>query len=277
MKKISVLTILSALILTGCGREWRFNRAMGLEKRGYYVEAVLQFDEFAKKNPADMRAPEALYEIGRVYQKKMKLYSAAVRYYSMVLDRYPQAAPWNRLAAVGMLNSPDYFPLKSGNFWIEGDSLTGGRNMRAEWTCQEVSSGTFRIIRKISAGSKLVATINRYFRKDSLQLCESPTPGDAACTILYSFPMEKGREWASSRDKREIKLKLVDTDISLKVKAGEFNGCIKISEEYAGLPGSKKYNYYAPDVGWVLTTTSSSSGQEFRNTELVSYKIFPEE
>jgi len=79
------------------------------KKRGYYVEAVLQFEGFAKKNPADAFAPEALYDIAGYIRRIMKLYSAAVRYFAMVLDKYPQAAPWNRLAAVGMLNSPIIF------------------------------------------------------------------------------------------------------------------------------------------------------------------------
>ena len=75
----------------------------------------------------------------------------------------------------------------------------------------------------------------------------------------------------------QIKYTILENDAAVKVKAGEFSGCIKISEEYPGLSNSRKYNYYAPEIGWVLTTTSASGQQEFRNTELISYKIIPEE
>ena len=65
-------------------------------------------------------------------------------------------------------------------------------------------------------------------------------------------------------------------NLSVKVKAGQFNGCLKVSEENPELPGTLKYIYYAPDAGWILTTISVSGGKEHHNTELLSYRILPD-
>jgi hypothetical protein len=277
VKRYLLILFVSLLGLGACGRDWQLDRAKVIEKRGYYVEASMKYDAYVKKHPGSPLAPEALYRTGRIYQKKIRIYSAAQRYFKNVIEKYPSSEPWAGLAKKGLLDSPDYYPLNSGNFWIEGDYASGGRNMRAEWTCQLTSSGTYRITRKISAGSQLVTKVERYFRKDNAELREYITPDSAAGTLIYSYPVEKGREWKTSRDGRELKLSVMETDLAVKVKAGEFTGCVKIGEEYPGSGGSKKINYYAPDVGWILTATSGSSGQEFRSSELISYKIFPEE
>lgn len=263
-------------ILNSCGPSADLSKARSLEKRGYYVEASLKYDKFIKNHPGDKRCAEALYRMGRIYQKKLKICSHAQRYFLKTAEQFPGVEPWSGLAKKDILNCPDYHPLTEGTFWIEGDSQTGGKNMRAEWTCKEVSSGTFRITRKFSAGSKQVMSVERFFRKENMEFREYSAPQAKDYTLLYAYPLETGKEWRTSRDGREIKYKILGKDAVVKVKAGEFGNCIKISEEYPSLSGSKKYNYYAPDIGWVLTTTSASGGQEFRNTELISYKIMPE-
>ncbi|MFH1368620.1 MAG: hypothetical protein ABII64_05800 [Elusimicrobiota bacterium] len=274
MKNIIILIFISVILISGCGPGADFDHARSLEKRGYYVEAGLEYDKLVRENPDYPKSPEALYRLGKIYQKKIKLYPHAKKYFQNLIDSYPDALPWSESAKREILNCPDYFPLTNGSFWIEGDSATGGRNMRAEWNCQEISSGTFRITRKISAGAKLVTTIYRYFRKAEFEFREYTDKDAPAYTIVYSYPLEKGREWKTSRDGRMILCRILEKDIPVSVKAGNFTGCIKISEESPSLPGSRKFNYYAPDVGWILTTTSAS-GQEFRNTELISYKIMP--
>lgn len=274
-KNIVLLSILSALLLSGCGPNYQYNQARKLEKKGYYVDASLKYEKLAKQNPSNPRSPEALYRIGRIYQKKLRLYSQAERYFLKTADSYPNARPWSDMAKRELLNCPDYYPLTNGSFWIEGDSASGGRNMRAEWTCKEISSGTYIITRKISAGSRLVAKIERYFKKENMEFKEYTNASDPNYALIYTYPFLPGKEWKTIRDGRAITCRLIEKDITVKVKAGEFNGCIKISEENPNLPGSRRYNYYAPDVGWILTTTSAS-GQEFRNTELLSYKIMPE-
>ncbi len=65
--------------------------------------------------------------------------------------------------------------------------------------------------------------------------------------------------------------------LQVTVKAGSFEGCLKISEESQAARGSRKYIYYAPEVGWILTSVAAAGGEEHRNTELLSYKISQQE
>lgn len=263
--------------ITGCGVDYRFKKAQGLGKDGNYIEAGLEYEKIFLKNPNNARAPEAMYRMGLIYQKKLKIYSHAYRYYKELLDKYPSSEPWAELARRGLFDSPDYFPLSNGSFWIEGDSATGGRNMRAEWNCTGIPSGIYSISRRFFAGEKLVTASTRYFRKKNLELNEATTPrfNDSARILVY--PFAQGKSWKTIKDGNAVIYTVISENVALKVQAGDFAGCIKISEENPDLPGTKKYNYYAPSVGWVLTTISGSAGNEHKNTELLSYKINPEE
>ena len=266
--------LLSAL---GCGPDYAFKKAQLLEKEGYCVEASVKYEELSKKHPSHPIAPEALYRIGTIYRTRLKMYSHAHRYYDELIARYPKAEPWAAMAQLGLFNSPDYHPLRTGSFWIEGDSVSGGRNMRSEWNCREVSSGTFEMQRRISAGSRLVTTLTRYYEKKNLELHEYENAGKTGSpTVILSYPFATGRTWNTVRSGKKVVYAIVAEDLTLKVAASDFYGCIKVSEEYPGLSGSKKYNYYAPGVGWILTTIGAEGREEHRNTELLSYKIIPE-
>ncbi|OGS19227.1 MAG: hypothetical protein A2219_08145 [Elusimicrobia bacterium RIFOXYA2_FULL_50_26] len=272
-----VVILLPALaLISACGPSYKFGRAQELEKKGFFVEAAVEYEKIYKKHTGSERAAESLYRLGRIYQKKLKIYSHANRFFRELADKYPSVEPWYSRAREGILNSPDYYPLTPGSFWIEGDSATGGRNMRAEWNCSSVSSGTFKIERKVYAGASLVTKIVRYFRKKDMQLQEGASASFANSSVVLQYPFATGKSWKSIRDGRPTIHTVVEENVALKVGAGEFEHCIKISEEYPDLPGTRKYNYYAAEVGWVLTTISGA-GREHRNTELLSYKINPEE
>jgi len=271
--------------LLSCCRRLRSSRRAGLRislagrrslSKRFFVEAAVEYEKIYKSHPGSPRAAESLYRLARIYQKKLKIYSHANRFFRELADKYPSAEPWAGRAREGIFNSPDYYPLTTGSFWIEGDSATGGRNMRSEWNCTAVSSGTFKMERKVYAGEALVTKIVRYFRKKDMQLQEGGAASFANLSVLLQYPFATGKSWKSVRDGRLTVYTVVDENLALKVVAGEFERCIKISEEYPDLPGTRKYNYYAAEVGWVLTTVAGA-GQEHRNTELLSYKINPEE
>ena len=266
---------LLAAACSGCGPDAQFKQAQKLEKNGYFVEAGFKYQNICQKYPSDRICPEALYRLGQIYQKKLKLYSQAVNYYKKLIEYYPSSQPWADLARAGIFESPDYFPLSKGSFWIEGDSETEGRNMRAEWNCAEVSTGTFSIVKRFYAGSNHVTDIKRFYRKDNFQLKEYLSLGADSYSVALQYPYDTGKYWQTSRDGRKVIFEIVANNISIKVKAGEFMGCLKVSERNPELPGSARFNYYAPDAGWILTTTSASGGNEHRNTELLSYKIAP--
>lgn len=275
-RAVSFIMLAAVFLLAGCGPSAQFKRAQGLETKGYFVEAGLAYEEIARKYPENPLAPEALYRVGHIYQNRLKLYSQAGNFYKRIIDRYPAASPWAAFAKRSLLDSPDYYPLAKGSFWIEGDSETGGRNMRSEWICTETSSGTYCIRRRISAGSQFVSETKRLYRKEDYEVREFAGSGASSYTTLLSYPYYEGKKWYPRRDGQSLTFTIVSRNAALKVKAGEFANCLKICEQNPMIPGSVKYNYYAPGVGWVLTTTASAGGQEHENTELLSYKIVPE-
>jgi tetratricopeptide (TPR) repeat protein len=268
--------LLPSVFFSGCGARQQFGQAQALENKGYYVEAGMKYDEVAQRYPKDAVAAEALYRAGNLYQKKLKLFSQAAHYYTLLIESYPDASPWAARAREGIMDSPDYFPLTQGTFWIEGDSETGGLNMRSAWDCTKISTGTYCIRRRVYAGQQMVSEFNRYYRKENLQLCEYERYPSDRYAALLNFPYYEGKSWKNSYGGHTILVTVAAKNVSVKVKAGEFPGCLKISEEDKDLPGSVKSNYYAPGVGWILTTTAASGGREHRNTELLSYKILPE-
>jgi hypothetical protein len=115
--------------------------------------------------------------------------------------------------------------------------------------------------------------MNRYYRKEDYELREYTKPGAKNYTAVLTYPFIQGRSWRTKKDDRKVVYKIVSTNAAVKVKAGNFSGCLKISESYPALPGSVKYIYYAPEVGWVLTTTAKVGGREHRNSELLSYSL----
>ncbi|MFH1422668.1 MAG: hypothetical protein ABIH42_08170 [Planctomycetota bacterium] len=147
--------------------------------------------------------------------------------------------------------------------------------MRSEWICSVVPGGKFLIRRRISAGRSFVTEVKRYFQKNTFELREFVKPDSDKYTVVMSYPFVEGRSWRTEKDGRVVKICIESTSAIVKVKAGEFGNCMKISEHYLDLPGSTKYNYYAPEVGWVLTTTALVGGTEHRSSELLSYKIIP--
>jgi hypothetical protein len=67
------------------------------------------------------------------------------------------------------------------------------------------------------------------------------------------------------------------TNQKVSVQAGEFDGCVQVRSSVEGAPGATN-DYYAPNVGHVLTTFSTAGGER-RNTELLSFSVadYPDE
>jgi tetratricopeptide (TPR) repeat protein len=278
MKHILALAsifIFIVLIIAGCTTNYKFNRAKILEENGYFVEAGQKYEQIAQNYPDSLYAPEALFRVAVIYQKKLNVYSKARICFTRIIENYPKAQPWRSLAEKELINCPDYFPLSNGSFWIEGDSKTGGQNMRTEWACSLVSTGTYLMKRRMFAGSSFVLQLSRYYKKERFALKEYKEADSNEETKILSYPFVEGRSWKTVKDGRNMVHTIVSLDAVVKVEAGTFTSCLKICEEAPSLPG-KKYIYYAPGVGWILTTTSAAGGTEFRNSELLSYKIRPE-
>ncbi|MGA2090468.1 MAG: hypothetical protein ABSH12_03275 [Endomicrobiales bacterium] len=270
------LFLVAVCTFCGCGVSYHYKQAQNLERKGYFVEACLKYEDLYNKNPHHALAPVALYRLSMIYQTQLKLYSQSTQYYLELVQKYPQSVPWAERAMRGAMRSPDYFPLGAGSFWIEGDSATGGNNMRAEWNCLEVSSTTRCIKRRVFAGKMVVSTVKRYYVLASFEVRESNNPLLNPHTVIMSYPFYEGKTWKSVRDGNPTVYTIVSKTATVKTKAGEFINCLKIKEINTLIPGSQKFNYYAPGIGWVLTTTGSSGSPEHSNTELLSCKIVPE-
>ncbi|MEW6040853.1 MAG: hypothetical protein AB1633_04970 [Elusimicrobiota bacterium] len=265
-------------LLAGCGPNWQFKKAEKLENKKYYPQAAQIYLRTAEKYPQSQIAPESLYRAARIYQKELKIYSKAIEIYSNLLSSFGKIEQWKTLAEQGIFDSPDYFPLSCAGKKTEGDSETGGSNMRVELSLEEVSTGVCKITRKYFAGVRGVASVVRYYKKVNFQLLESTDESFSKPHIRLKFPFEPGSTWESEDGTRKMRLKIEATGLTVKVRAGEYNNCIKVRMEDAAFAGSYKYEYFAPDIGLVLTSVGSQkSAKEHRNSELINisqHRIF---
>ncbi|OGS26673.1 MAG: hypothetical protein A2297_04125 [Elusimicrobia bacterium RIFOXYB2_FULL_48_7] len=258
--------------ISGCGAKYAFSQAKKLEKKGFYVQAVEKYLKVSRKYPKDALAPEAMYRAGEIYRAKLKIYPEGINIYLELLKNFPDSGIWLKLAKMGVFNSPSYFPMADGSAWTEVDSASTGKNMKAQWYCQEISTGVYKLTKKYFAGDKLVTTVARYYSIDNLELVESKSQDFADKTVLLKYPFNTGTSWVTEQDGRKIKLTVIAANAGVKTAAGQFDNCIKIQQEDLNLPGSYKYVYYAKDTGFVLMATGTSK-TEHRSSELLSYSL----
>ncbi|MBU2567778.1 MAG: VanZ family protein [Elusimicrobia bacterium] len=274
------LLVLCCFYLTACGPNYQFNRAKALEKKGQYNEALMKYLRIAETNPDHPSAVESLYRAGKLCQIKFKLYAKSTDIFFELIKKYPEATQIVHKAKAAIFNSPDYFPLVNDNLWVEGDSETGGKNMQVEWHCSESTGasrqGVFKITKKYFAGRKPVSAVIRYYTESSIELREyaSADTTSSQYTVLLKYPFETGNTWVTERDGRKIRATIVDNRASITAKAGVFDDCLKIRYEDLAIPGTFKYEYYAPDTGLILITVKGKhSKKEYRNSELLSCKL----
>ena len=275
--QLIIIYLLTLTVFSGCGVEYKFNRAKNLEKDGRYEESIKIYKEIADRYPLNVHVPESLYCAGRIYQQKLKNYTQSQDLFSELLNRFPAADKWKELAVLGIFNSPNYFPLFDENLWVEGDSQSYGKNMRVERNCKKISGQKYLISNKYYAGEKIVTTVSRYYTKKDYKLHEFNSADDKESTILLDFPFYKGKTWTTLRDGQKTRFTIVDSSVSVKVHAGKFDNCLKIREENLSFPSAYKYKYYAPELGYILTTVASvKEPAERRHSELLSSKVIPE-
>lgn len=280
MKQTSIKLILLALLFSiiACGIQSQFNKAGRLESKGLYLDAIKIYKSIYNKNRNSEIGATALYNTARVYHRKMKIFSESTKLYNEVIGKFSPDSTAVKLSKTGLFDSPNYFPFNNKSTWIEGDSQTGGKNMRIEWYCTEISTYTKCFVqRKFFAGTKLAAEVKRYFAKDNFELQESLSQNFLNATITLKYPFETGKTWISERENRKLKFTIMDNNATVKVRAGEFSGCLKIREQDLANPLGCKYDYYAPEIGHILTSIgTSNSSSEYRNNELISYTITPD-
>ncbi len=273
------LVVICVFGLVGCGPGWMFGRAERLQKKGKYYRAWEVFQEYTAKYPSHERAPEALFRAGWLAQKYLNDCFAANTFFQRVMERYPQSDPWAKAAQMQSINCPDYFPLVAGNKWVEGDRESQGQIARTEIVCEPLKSvgkplpsesGTLSFT--YFAGGKSFKTTTLVYRKSEGELLEFPSEDDPRTKTILKWPLAAGQQWATKSDQKIYHYEVKEVGVAVKVVAGEFKDCIKVGSYVEGSASVVTNEYYAPNVGRVLKTISTSSGEN-RITELLSYNV----
>ncbi|MCM2267556.1 MAG: hypothetical protein NDI60_07250 [Elusimicrobiales bacterium] len=259
-----VLLLFSFSLLAGCGA--RYDDAAVLEGQGRYALAAEKYKAFAFKRPADPDAPRALQAAAELYAVKL----GVCRESKPLLERLARSYPEYRLPEDvfrRIFVCPDYFPAGPGLKWTYGDSQTLGRNARTEVQVTDHTSRGAVIKSVFYAGRTLVSSQKKTYRFSALDFLERQGAYD---TLALSYPLEAGKTWTSAGPEGRLTFKVEAAGLKVKVQAGEFQDCVKISRRAAGNP-SWISEYYAPWTGKVLTAVAGP-GYENRVTELLSYE-----
>src|SRR5258706_8792771 len=278
MKGFSSLLFLSLFSLAGCGANHEFKAAIKLEKKKQYYKAWEKYQEFAANHPKHEKAPEALFRAGWVAHKNFQDCYIAQTFYEEVLLRYPQSDPWARAAALQSRSCPDYFPLIGGAQWIEVDSDTNGKNARIEIVevplkgqRKNLPSESGCLERTYFAGMKKFETTEYCYLKEQSEVLEFKKEAENIKKTVLKWPLEVGAKWTTRSSGQIFHYEIVSLDKDIAVAAGNFKHCLSVQSYIEGNPGAK-IEYYAPQVGRVLTTSSTKQGEK-RITELMSFKI----
>lgn len=219
------------------------------------------------------RRAEILLRIAEINYLRLNNYREAKKLIKKLFKDYPETR-WEKLAR-GKIK--DCFPLSKGNFWLEGDSKTGGKNYLAKIFCLE----PYRVVKKVYAGKRLVTTINLTYKKgvitptgSELWEYEISSPEER---LIFCYPLKIGDIWFSGDGLEKVIYTVVSREEEVKTKTGEFSDCLKIRQEKKSTAGSFRYDYYAPGMGRVLVTQASlRNPKEVWISELLSYKITEE-
>ncbi|MBN1383420.1 MAG: tetratricopeptide repeat protein [Elusimicrobia bacterium] len=269
-KQLFLISYLLSLIsvFIGCSVDYHFKKAEELRENGKFTEAVERYISIIEKNPESPRIPEAIYRIADLYRQNLENNSEAKKNYRRIINDYP-STEWAKYAKKAMLEIADYHPLFKKAKWVEVDSASYGKYMRAVDEVVSSQNGIFLIKRNLYTRGRIVSSFSKYYKKTKSGVYETDKTGKIIKTILV-LPVEIGKKWTTGK----IEYTIVSNKENIKVTAGEFSDCIKIKKQLAGA-SSWSYEYYAPEVGRILLTQSSGS-KEKRITELKEFSIPPE-
>ncbi len=257
------LFIFFAAACAGCGP--RFDDARALEKQGRLIEAAREYAAFAKAEPKAAEAPGALLASAQIYSLQLGLCSESRPLLERLAREYPSfKMPPDVFRRIFVC--PDYFPSAPGLKWVYGDSQTLGRNARQVASIGGQTARGAELSSVFYAGDSVVSRQKKIYRYSGMGFVENQQGRD---TLILDYPLEAGKTWTTSGPEGRLTFRVEKAGLTVKVKAGEFQDCVKVSRRAAGLP-SWIYEYYAPWTGKVLTSVAGK-GFENRVTELLSY------
>lgn len=263
--KGAVLPVFAVLLAAG-GCAPRYDDAVVLEKQGRLLKAAQKYAAFARAEPQAPQAPKALMAAAEIYSLKLGLCAESrpllenlarnYREFKMPADVFRQ-----------IFICPDYFPVGPGLKWVYGDTETLGRNARQVTEVADHTARGAELRIAFYAGSTLVNKQKLLFRFSGLDFVERQEGKD---TVLFRYPLEAGKTWDTVGQEGRLEFRVEQAGVRVKVKAGEFEDCVKVRRRVAGQP-SWVYEYYAPWKGRVLTSVAGK-GYENRIMELISYE-----
>ncbi|PIU83109.1 MAG: hypothetical protein COS68_05795 [Elusimicrobia bacterium CG06_land_8_20_14_3_00_38_11] len=249
----------------GCGIDSQFKSAEKLIEKGKFSEAIQKYEKIIEKNPESPRVPESVYGIARIYHKNIGDIVAAKKDYRRVINDY-SGSEWAKSSKEALLEIADYFPLVKFAKWVEVDSDTSGKYMTAKNEIIGMSGDIFEMTRNLYTRCNFISGFRKYYKKTENGFYETDKDGKIISTIML-LPVEAGKEWLVGN----VKYAIVSKNEEVTVTAGKFSNCVKIKKQLIGAP-SWSYEYFAPEVGKILTTQSSGSAEK-RITELKEFNI----
>ncbi|OGR68769.1 MAG: hypothetical protein A2081_05115 [Elusimicrobia bacterium GWC2_61_19] len=259
------IPILFLMILAG-GCAARYDDAVVLEQQGRYMKAAVKYKAFALGNPKAAEAPKALRAAADIYALKLGVCAEAKPLLERLAREYPAfRMPEDVFRRIFIC--PDYFPAGPGLKWTYGDSQTLGKNARQQVEVVDHTAKGAVISSAFYAGRSLVSRQKKIYSFSSMNFMERQ---GGASTLILNYPLEAGKAWMSAGPEGRLEFLVEKTGQTVKVKAGEFAGCVKVRRRAVGTP-SWITEYYAPWTGKVLTVVAGK-GFENRVTELLSYE-----
>ncbi|OGR44315.1 MAG: hypothetical protein A2X35_02505 [Elusimicrobia bacterium GWA2_61_42] len=259
-------SFLFLILLAAGGCADRYEDAVVLEEQGRFLKAAAKYKAFALENPKAADAPKALLAAANLYALKLGVCHESKPLLERLARDYPSFnMPEDVFRRIFVC--PDYFPAGPGLKWTYGDSQTLGKNARQEVAVVDHTSRGAVISSAFYAGRSLVSRQKKAYRFSSMNFMERQDRGE---TLILNYPLETGKAWTSSGPEGRLEFRVEATGQKVKVKAGEFAGCVKIRRRSPGMP-SWILEYYAPWTGKVLTSVAGK-GFENRVTELLSYE-----
>ena len=255
-----------AVLLAAGGCAPRYDDAVVLQRQGRLLKAAQKYAAFAQARPQDPAAPAALMAAAGIYSMDLGLCSESKPLLENLARNYPAfKMPEDVFRRIFIC--PDYFPSAAGFKWTYGDSQTLGRNARQETRVAERTTSGAALDIVFYAGNTLVNKQKKDYRFSGLDFLERQDRKD---TVLLSYPLDAGKSWTTAGQEGRLEFRVEQAGLSVKVKAGTFENCVKIRRRVAGQP-SWVYEYYAPWTGRVLTAVAGK-GFENRIMELISYE-----
>ena len=253
-------------LLAAAGCAPRYEDGAVLEKQGRLLQAARKYADFSRARPQDPAAPKALLAAAELYALRLGLCQESKPLLERLARDYPSFKMPDE-AFRRIFVCPDYFPAGPGNKWVYGDSETLGQNASQVVEVADLTAKGAVIKSTFYAGSEQVSSQKKTYRFAGMAFVESQDRKD---TLILDYPLESGKTWVSGGPEGRLEFRVEQAGLRVKVRAGEFAGCVKLRRRVAGAP-SWIYEYYAPWTGKVLTAVA---GPKYENKvmELLSYE-----